>query len=255
LWGRLSYEPDLPEARFERILAQRFPEVQAGRLASTWARASHVFPLITRFSWGDIDLRWYPEASLSHPKYKGFYTVRHFIEGETMPGSGVLDLLKWRESLLSKKPVKGTTPLEIASALKSDADAVLPQVQELRKRQGSNQELKLTLGDIEAMAHLANYYGEKILGAADLAVYDATSDASRKQSAVKHLESALAHWKQYADVYSRQYKPQLLNRVGFVNIPELVSKVEQDVVIARDWQPGTIKAGRAARHADNPFRP
>jgi hypothetical protein len=40
-----------------------------------------------------------------------------------------------------------------------------------------------------------------------------------------------------------------------VNIPELVSKVEQDVVIARDWQPGTIKAGRAARHADNPFRP
>ena len=42
---------------------------------------------MTRFFWGDIDLRWFPEACLSHPRYKGFYTVKHFVEGETMPGS------------------------------------------------------------------------------------------------------------------------------------------------------------------------
>ena len=74
-------------------------------------------PLITRFFWGDIDLKWFPEACLSHPRSKGFYTVRHFMEGITMPGSEVLPIRDWRLRLLGRKPMGGTTPLEIAAAL------------------------------------------------------------------------------------------------------------------------------------------
>ena len=46
----------------------RFPQVPAARCCSAWAEASKVFPQITRFFWGDIDVRWFPEACLSHPK-------------------------------------------------------------------------------------------------------------------------------------------------------------------------------------------
>lgn len=51
--------------------------------------ASQIMPLTTRFFWGDIDLKWYPEACFSHRRSKGqgFYTVRHFMEGAAMPGS------------------------------------------------------------------------------------------------------------------------------------------------------------------------
>ena len=83
LWGRLSYEPSLPDALFERTLAQRFPGVPAAKLLLASEEASRIIPQVTRFFWGDIDLKWFPEACLSHPRHKGFYTVKHFIEGET----------------------------------------------------------------------------------------------------------------------------------------------------------------------------
>lgn len=256
LWGRLSYDPSLPDERLERILAHRFPEVPARRLAGIWAQASRVFPEITKFHWDDIDLRWFPEACLSHFRHRGFYTVRHFIEGATMPGSGNLDALTWRDRSLAGQPMNGKTPLEVAASLKAYANAALPGVAELRAKQGSNKELRLTLGDIEAMAHLGNYYAEKILGAAELALYDRTGEAARKDAAVSHLAVALEHWKRYAAVYASQYKPQLLNRVGLVDIPALAAKVANDIEIARNWQPGTIKdTSGKPRGGDRPFQP
>jgi hypothetical protein len=255
LWGRLSYDPSLPEQRLHQILSERFPHVSSQELLSTWAHASRVFADITRFSWGDIDLRWFPEASISHPKYKGYYTVRHFMEGGTMPGAQVLDILTWRSRLAGGAPMEGTTPLQIAAALKSHADVALPKLPSLRQKAAGSKELQQTLNDIEAMSHLANYYGEKILGAADLALFDQSSDPEKQQSSVRHLQKALEHWKQYARIYSNQYKPQLLNRVGFVDIPKLTTNVEHDVEIARSWQPGTLKEpDPRSRRGDSPFR-
>ncbi len=255
LWGRLSYDPALPDERLHQILTQRFPQVPAKQLLSTWSEASRVFAEITRFSWGDIDLRWFPEANISHSKYKGFYTVRHYMEGGTMPGANVLDILTWRARLKSGAPMQGTTPLQIAASLKAHADSALPQLTPLRAKAANAKELQQTLTDIEAMSHLANYYAEKILGSADLALFDQSSDQAKQQSALRHLESALEHWKKYAAAYSSQYKPQLLNRVGFIDIPKLTGKVEQDIAIAKAWQPNTLKEpDPRTRRGDQPFK-
>jgi len=254
LWGRLSYDPTLPDALFERTLAQRFPEVPSDKLFKAWATASKVFPQITRFFWGDIDMRWFPEACLSHPKVKGFYTVRHFVEGDAMPGSGVLNIRTWRGRLLKQQSIDGLTPIQVAENLHSYARETLRLVAEMRPRQGENKELRLTLGDLEAFAHVGDYYGEKILGATALALYDAAGKPEQKESAVKHLEAALSHWKQYAAVATRQYKPQLLNRVGYVDLKALTAKVEQDIEIAKSWKPGIIKTdARKSSDADTPF--
>jgi len=238
LWGRLSYDPSLPDALFERTIAQHFPEAPAGPLLAAWSAASRIFPEITRFFWGDIDLKWLPEACLSHPRHKGFYTVRHFIEGETMPGSGNLNILQWRHRLLGGQPMNGRTPLEVAANLRRHAAAAssfsLPGV--------SSKELRLTLGDIAAFAHIGRYYAAKIEGACELALFDATGQSARQRAAVQHLEEALRHWQAYAAVYAKQYRqPLLYNRVGWVDIPKLAEKVAADIQIARDWKPGTIK--------------
>ena len=233
LWGRLSYEPSLPDALFERTLAQRFPGVPAAKLLQASEEASRIIPQITRFFWGDIDLKWFPEASLSHPRHKGFYTVKHFMEGETMPGAGVINIRTWRDRVRDGKPMGGITPLEVATALKGHAAATLKLVGELRPAE--SKELRQTLGDYEAMAHLGNYYAEKILGATELAQYDSTGAAARKQEAIAHLTSALAHWKRYAAVATAQYKAQLFNRVGFVDLNALTAKVSQDIAIADAW--------------------
>jgi hypothetical protein len=104
--------------------------------------------------------------------------------------------------------------------------AALKLVAELRP--AKDKELRLTLGDLEAMSHLGNYYAAKILGATELAF-------ERKDSAVRRLEEALAHWKRYAAAATAQYRPQLLNRVGFVDLNALTAKVEEDIEIARNW--------------------
>ncbi len=258
LWGRLSFDPELPDGVFERAVAARFPEASAPKLCAAWARASNTFPGITRFFWGDIDLKWYPEACLSHPRHKGFYTVRHFIEGRTMPESGFLDILAWRAKVRGGNAMNGLTPLDAADALANDANAALSLLPELRAAAGKEcgRELRATLDDIEAMAHLGDYYASKIRGAAALALFDAGGAPADRAAAIAHLENARGHWKSYACVYARNYKPQLLNRVGFVDIPALAAKVDNDVGIALEWKPGTIPLDARPREgADVPFKP
>lgn len=245
LWGRLSYEPDLPAETFERLVAARFPGADIPQLVAAWSAASKTFPYITRFFWGDIDLKWFPEACLSHPRHRGFYTVRHFIEGGTMPGAGVLNIIEWRTALLAKQPPRGVKPLEIAATLDAHATAALEALPQLRgaaiRSERGAKEYAATLGDIEAMAHLGSYYAAKIRGACDLALFDKTGDAEQQASAVRHLEAALSHWESYSAAYTRQYvQPVLYNRVGWVDIPKLTEKVADDVQTARTWRPGGI---------------
>ena len=111
----------------------------------------------------------------------------------------------------------------------------------LRARAGKDKELRQTLGDIEAQARLGQYYAAKIEGAAELALFDATSDNSHQAAAVKHLESALNSWRDYAKAYTNQYKqPLLYNRVGVVDIPKFADKAAADIELARQWKPGKL---------------
>ena len=249
LWGRLAYEPDLPADAFERLVAARFAGADASKLIAAWAGASKTFPYITRFFWGDIDLKWFPEACR---RKTGFYSVRHFIEGGTMPGAGVLNIIQWRNAVLSRQQPGGATPLEIAAALDSNAGGALAALPELRRAAvspgESAREYAATLGDIEAMAHLGLYYAAKIRGACELAMYDKTGEAGRQAAAVRQLEAALAHWKDYSAAYTRQYvQPVLHNRAGVVDIPKQTADVAADVQIARDWKPGSIDETKIKR--------
>jgi hypothetical protein len=242
IWGRMSYDPELSADFLERKIAQRFPQADACSLVQAWAEASRVFPLITRFFWDVSDVRWYPEGCLSHPRYKGYYTVRHFIEGVSMPGSGVHNILTWRRHEMSSEPLEGVSPLDIATDLEGCSATALRLLQVLRSTsEPPGRELAATFGDIEAMAHLGSYYASKIRGAAALARYDRSSITADLEAAIAHLETAVTQWRNYAAAYAAQYtSPHLYNRVGVVDIPGLILKAEEDVAIASDWKPGTI---------------
>lgn len=255
IWGRLTYDPNLPDSLFERTLAGRFPNLDSGALFKAWSAASKIFPKITSFHWGDIDLRWFPEACLSHPRHRGFYTVQDFIESPTMPGSGLLSILEWRSKKLAGQRLSAEGPLEVADALAANGSEVLALVAGLRSQHVGSEEARQTIGDLVAMAHLGNYYAAKIRGAAELALFDKTAAAAHREAAIKHLQTALDHWKRYAGAYTLQYEqPRLYNRVGWVDLRALTAKVEQDILIARLWAPATAPDPAGARQADTPFR-
>jgi hypothetical protein len=241
LWGRLAYDPSLPDSHFERLLAARHPKAPSHPLFAALQSASQVIPLATRFFWGDIDLKWFPEASLSHPRSKGFYTVRHFMEGTAMPGAGVLNIRQWRQRLTAGQPMKETTPLEIADALAGAAARTFASLDGLREAAVEDAELRKNINDCEALAWLGRYYAAKIRGASALALFDGNGDSFDQNTALRHLADALAHWKQYAAIRDAHYVPALYNRLGYVDVTALTVKVAADLDIARTWKPGSLK--------------
>ena len=257
LWGRLSYDPDLPDAAFERMLGARFPGVPASKVFRALADSSKVIPQVTRFFWRDLDAMWFAEGNIQRGNGTGFFTVADFAKGQVMPGSGILNIRQWRARYLKGASMEGITPPQVAAALKADAASALQLVGELRPAQGNNKELRLTIGDAEAMADLGNYYSEKILGATDIMLFDHDGKEEHKVSAVAHLTAALAHWKAYAAVATSQYKPQFLGRLArVVDLNTLSASAEADISVARNWKQGTITDdGEAPIRGDTNFVP
>ena len=254
LWGRLAYDPSLTDAHFEKILAARHPKASSHDLFRALQSASQVMPLTTRFFWGDIDLKWFPEACWSDRRSKGFYTVRHFMDGITMPGANVLCIRDWRVRLTARQPMTETTPLEIADALDGAAAETFASLDALRDSAKKDSELQKNVNDCESLAWLGRYYASKIRGACALALFDVNEDKFEREAALRHLGDALSHWKKYAAVRDAHYVPALYNRLGHVNITALTEKVAADIEIARDWKPGSLKDDGKRSGSEKGFR-
>jgi hypothetical protein len=240
IWGLLSYDPSLPKPVFEAMIENRFAGKQTATLMPAWEAASMIFPYITRFVWGDIDLKWFPEANISAPKYRGFYTVDEYIKRLPMPGSNVSGITEW---LHTDAKAKGLiSPLLIADTLQLLANKALEGLKKMPKYSAvSNNELQQTQSDIEAFATIGLYYSAKIQAAFALAEFDKTGDAKHRKNSLEWLKKAEAHWAKYADIYSQKNLPALYNRVGYVDVNALKTQVKKDFEIVEQWQPFTIK--------------
>lgn len=250
LWGRLSFDPSISNAHFEEVLKEKFPEVPADKLFQASKQASKIFPEVTKFFWGDIDIKWFPEACKKNDR---FYNIYDFIMQTTMPGTPNINIKVWRELELNKKEINGKTPFEVANSLEEYAKKTLTLVSELRKVKSTNKELRLTLGDYEAFAHLGNYYAEKIRGATNIALYDTTGNKSYQNLAIVHLEKALDHWKKYGIIYAKQnVQPVKWGRAGIVDIQGyLTDEVAKDIEMAKNWKLGTVKGPLVKRNELN----
>lgn len=131
---------------------------------------------------------------------------------------------------------------EVATALEHDADTTLDLVAEVREQaEAADKKLDCALDDYEAQAWLGRYFAAMTRGAIDLSGFNAIGNVAAQASALKHFESAFAHWKQDAAINDRLYVPPLLHRVGIVYIPALTAKAAEDVEIVRIWKPNSVK--------------
>jgi hypothetical protein len=113
------------------------------------------------------------------------------------------------------------TPLQIADNLDRWADAVDAALPELKAQEGGNVELPDLLWDIESMALLGRYYADKQRCAAKYWVCRASGFDEKynklHEESVVHIKDAEAHWKDYAAILDRHYKPQLLSRTHYLD--------------------------------------
>jgi hypothetical protein len=235
IWGRLAYNPDLSNERFIKILRNRHPQVCEIALFNAWNKASMIYPTVTGFHWGSLDFQWYIEACKSHPGYaktsSGFHDVNRFITLGPHKGTDNISIPDYVRAVSEGKEPEGSTPIEISERLHAYADQSLESLEVLDP--GDNKELRLTLGDIRAIANLGKYYAHKIRGSLEVALYRDNRNPRRRQKAVDELTEAAKYWMRYITIAKSQYKnPIWFNRVGRVNWDSLTEQVLNDIKIA-----------------------
>jgi hypothetical protein len=220
LFGRLAYDPEIPQQRFLDMLHDRFPEVPAQTLYEAWTKASQIIPLVTKLSYvgKESDWCWYPEACLSS---NGFLTIQSFIDHPPQAGSGMIGIKQFAAGGGS-----GTTPFEVAQSIQDLADQVLALTPGMATV--TNPELKETVGDIECLALLGRYYAHKIRGATNKAL-------GKTPAAIGNLQEASRAWRAYAARVATLYTPQVLDRMleptkgGPTDITKLQAEVDQEI--------------------------
>jgi hypothetical protein len=235
IWGRLGYNPNLSNERFIKILQQRYPYISGADLFTAWQEASMIYPKTTGFHWGSLDFQWYVEACKSHPGYAktetGFHDVNRFITLGPHKGTDNISIPDYVKSFIAGKVSSGTTPTDVSNQIHGHTDKALQILDGLAH--GGSKELRLTLGDIRAMAYLGKYYAHKIRGATELALYRKNDKQRHQQAAIQELTKAAEYWRLYASTALSQYKnPLWTNRVGYCDWRELFKEVLNDIKIS-----------------------
>jgi len=237
IWGRLGYNPKVTNERFTAIIQQRFPSVKAADLFTAWQHASMVYPKTTGFHWGSLDFQWYIESCKSRPgpaqTKTGFHDVNRFITLPPHKGTDYISIPDYVKSIAANEKPAGTTPIELSNQIHDHADKALKIIDTISE--GSDKELRLTLGDIRAMAYMGKYYAHKIRGATELAIARKTSNTESRKAAIEQLGLAAGFWQKYVAVARSQYKnPLWTNRVGYVDWEKLTREVLSDIKIATE---------------------
>ena len=124
------------------------------------------------------------------------------------------------------------TPLQIADSLEQASITALADIAGMVDN--GNVEVRETLGDIRAQAHLGAYYAHKIRGAVELQRFRKSRDSRHKAAAIKHLENALIEWRKYANVLDAQYTILRMPSHGWFDWHALAKDAENDISIARN---------------------
>ncbi len=235
IWGRLGYNPDLSNERFIDIIQQRYPNISGRELFTTWQEASMVYPMTTGFHWGALDFQWYIEACKSRPgpaqTKTGFHDVNRFMTLPPHKGTDNISIPDYVKAVKEGKSLSGMTPIEVSEKIHTHADKALDVLGRLKH--GGNKELRLTLGDIRAIAYMGKYYAHKIRGATELALFRETGKKEHQKVAIEELTNAAKFWQLYTSTAVSQYKnPLWTNRVGYCDWQALSKEVLNDIKIA-----------------------
>jgi hypothetical protein len=235
LWGRLGYDPETPNSFFKGLIQNRFPIAPGEKLFTAWQAASEIIPLVNKFHWFSWDYLWWPEAGISTGHgvaIAGYHDINDFINAPVLEGSNLLSIIDYSEAIVQGQKKEGITPIEVGDMLEAFAKKALKETEGLKGE--DNNELSETLGDIRATAHLGNYYGKKIKGAAFLKLYMDSKKEEYKTSAIANLEEALSSWQQYAKILDEQYIKMNISMHGIFDWNKIELEVKEDVDIARN---------------------
>lgn len=231
MWGRLGYNPEMRNDRFQEILRTRFPDADAEKLFEAWQKVSMIYPLVTGFHWGSLDFQWYIESGQSRPFYAktptGYNDLDFFIELPPHPGTDNISIPKFVDAKLKNETLNGITPIELSDQIMKNADDALFWAKSVGNVGG---EFGITKNDIQSIAYMGKHYAHKIKAATYLALFRKTYDKVDQQKILDELRQSALYWRYYASSSLTINKnPLWTNRVGQVDWRESYRHVYLEV--------------------------
>lgn len=187
LWGRLSFDPGMPDAVWEAELARRFGDA-APDVMDAYRHASEVIHELVAVHLVDPNMYWWPEIS----------------PGGLIDAYAKIPPSDWRYVASITEAVRNRlqghasakhAPEQTAARLDRWAQATEHAIARARSRVAAGQrEWLASEPDFLVLAALARYHARKQRAAEALAWFDATSDPAALARARRETEAAVAIW-------------------------------------------------------------
>ena len=216
-WGRLAYNPETPDAVFDKAFERRFGKEAGQRVADVLTVASRIVPLIYRHHCLGPDHRnMAPEFETgNNSNYNAGQSIVQDIDSFAqvggLDGQTHISPAAYVKDYLKRELAGKVSPLEAAERLEALASQCVEWLDDTEVTEG-HREWALLSNDVRALASLARYYVEKDRAACALQFYYETHDASQAIAAKKHVLEAREQWRRLDEVASRQYR-SILDRL------------------------------------------
>ena len=256
LWGRLLYDPELPDEYFIGLLDKRYGKASGKSLWQAINLGSKMPLRLASFFRSTWDYTLYSEGFLapepSNPngffdRTSPFISIDELIHHETLDPKmvSIEDFVKLK---LENKKIPGSliSPLQVARQSNKDSKKALKGYDSwIKENPNPAPSLTSEWADAATWAHLGLYFSHKLRAGVALHTFRRTGQDSEKQKAIHELESALVQWKQVVLLTKARYKAtphvalgRYRESIPLFSWEALLPQVEKDLEIARNAQKG-----------------
>jgi len=215
VWGRTAYDPDLPEEVFIQEFVRRFGAKAGPKMYRAVVESSKIIPFIYSYHTVGLDHQEFaPEFETGdHILDSNFvqqWTGDRFVpfggDNETflkvlpIDRTAMSDPVTYVDLRLKQTPSGKMTPWAAADYLDTAAEAGNREIQEAAALSASSPEFDCLRRDVEALAALARYYGDRIRSVTHLEFYHRTYHHAELAAAYQDLQHSIQHWDQLAEI-------------------------------------------------------
>ena len=237
LWGRLGYDPAIPDSHWQRVFERRFGAI-GGDLYTAYVQTSKIIRTISRFHFNYMNGDWHPEwcdggwntgfgRGCNYRDRRPFHDVVEFVFNHTIEDK-ILDIPEFVGMRLRGEAIDDglVTPDEVANQLTRASNAAREALARIQTTSPPERgEVWDCCQEFAATATLGLYYAEKIRGATEL-MFVFVGEEDRREAAVGLLAQAAGHWRMFAGRIAAHY------RKGSTAL-RYVPRVGRDVLIAK----------------------
>lgn len=244
MWGRLLYNPQLPDSFFVDQYTQRYGKPVAKKMFEAMKLGSEMPLQLASFYQGTWDFTLYCEGFLNglqiYRNYKepgeAFINVKEMITHPVLD-KRYLNINEYTNLKLNDKPIKNEeiTPPKLAEKMEQNGNQLIQLCSELNHLPAKDSvNFNIELNDLKTWAYLSLYFSEKLKGAMFLDEAVKTKSKDLQKKSMEHLTTAAGYWKEIMNSTQQYQEVSLLHiRTFKFHWKYYYPKVLKDIEIAK----------------------